>query len=256
MRILALGDVVGKATVAYLQKHLWSIRQKEKIDVVVANGENASDIKGLCASDAHALLDAGVDLITLGNHTFGMRDIYPVLENETRVIRPANYPPSAPGSGYTLLTVDGFRLLCMNVSGRMYLEPLSCPFEAVERILQREKGNYDLALLDVHAEATSEKLALARYFDGRIHLIFGTHTHVPTADEQILPRGSAYVTDLGMCGPKDGILGTRCEDVIEKFRTMMPQQFHVAEGEITAMGVICELDGFSGKAKDIRRVRF
>ena len=254
MRILALGDVVGKATVAYLQKHLWSIRQKEKIDAVVANGENASDIKGLCASDARALLDAGIDLITLGNHTFGMRDIYPVLENETRIIRPANYPPSAPGSGYSLLTVDGFRLLCINVSGRVYLDPLASPFDTVDRILEREKGQYDLAIMDIHAEATSEKLALGYYFDGRVHMMFGTHTHVPTADDSVLPKGTGYVSDLGMCGARGGILGMSEESVLTRYTTGLPARFTPASGALYADAVIFSIDENTKRTVKTERV--
>ena len=256
MRILALGDIVGKTTIDYLQKNLWDYRKKEKIDFVIANGENTSEIRGLCAKDAHALLDTGIDIITLGNHSFGMKDIYAVLEDESRIIRPANYPPTAPGAGYVITEVDGFKILCINIAGRVYLEPLNNPFDTVDRILEREVGNYDLAIMDIHAEATSEKLALAYYFDGRIHMMFGTHTHIPTADEQILPKGSGYITDLGMCGPKNGILGTNCQDVIDRLRFMLPTQFHVAEGEIEAMGAIFEIDPFSGKLSEVRRVRF
>ena len=164
MRILALGDVVGIGAINYLQKHLWEIREREKIDFVIANGENASEIRGLCAKDAHALLDTGIDVITLGNHAFGMRDIYSVLEDEERIIRPANYPPRAPGAGYVITEVQGFRILCINISGRVYLDPLASPFDTVDRILEREACNYDLAIMDIHAEATSEKLALGYYF--------------------------------------------------------------------------------------------
>lgn len=256
MRILALGDVVGTAAISYLAQHLWKLRAQEKIDLVVANGENASEIRGLSARDAQALLDTGVDLITLGNHTYGMRDLYPVLEDHDRIIRPANYPPQCPGNGYTVLLVDGWRLLCINIGGRVYLDPLASPFDTVDRILTREAGNYDLALMDIHAEATSEKLAIAHYFDGRVQVMFGTHTHVPTADEQILPNGSGYVTDLGMCGPTDGIIGTRKDLVIERFRTMMPTQFRVAEGPITAHGVLFELDPANARLQSVRRIRF
>ena len=254
MRILALGDIVGGATVEYLRQRLWSVRSKERIDLVVANGENATDIRGLAARDAEALLAVGVDVITLGNHTYGMRDIYSYLENSERVIRPANYPPEAPGSGYTIVRVDGWRLLFINVNGRVYMDAFASPFDTVDRILSREDGNYDIAVMDIHAEATSEKLALAHYFDGRVQVMFGTHTHVPTADEGILPRGSGYVTDLGMCGPVNGIIGTAKEQVIERFRTLMPVHFHVADGPIAAHGVIFELDGTT--VRSVNRIRF
>jgi metallophosphoesterase (TIGR00282 family) len=251
---LALGDVVGTKTVDYLRRQLWSLRTRERIDFVIANGENVTDIKGIAARDAEALLDVGIDVITLGNHTYGMRDVYPYLESSERVIRPANYPPEAPGCGYTVCNVDGWRLLCINIGGRVFLDPLASPFDTVDRILERERGGYDIAVMDIHAEATSEKLAIAHYFDGRVQVMFGTHTHVPTADEQILPHGSGYITDLGMCGPTNGILGTDKACVIERFRSMMPVRFEVADGEISAHGAIFELDG--DRVKGVRRVKF
>lgn len=256
MRILALGDVVGTKTIEHLRRHLWQIRKEHRIDLVIANGENTSEIRGLSAQDSDALLDTGIDLITLGNHAFGMRDIYSYLENEPRVIRPANYPPVAPGAGYTIVNVDGWRVLCINVCGRVYMDPLASPFDTVDRILSREAGAYDLAVMDVHAEATSEKLAMAHYFDGRIQVIFGTHTHVPTADLQILPKGTGYVTDLGMCGPQSGILGTDRDAVIDRFRTMMPTRFSVAGGAVKADGVIFALDTDRRCSTSIERIAF
>lgn len=257
MRILALGDVVGHVAIDYLADKLWAFRSKEKIDFCVANGENATEIRGISAADAEALLGTGVDLITLGNHAFGMKDIYSYLDaNEHCIIRPANYPTDAPGVGYTICDVNGWRVLCINVSGRVYLDPLASPFDTVDRILEREDGRYDLALLDIHAEATSEKLALGRYFDGRIQVLFGTHTHVPTADEQILPHGSGYITDLGMCGPVGGILGTDADAVIHRFRTMMPTRFSVASGDVKAQGVIFDVDESAGKVRKVTRVTF
>lgn len=256
MRILALGDVVGTKTIDFLHRNLWQIRRENRIDLVIANGENTSEIRGLSARDADALLDTGIDLITLGNHAYGMRDIYAYLENETRVVRPANFPPIAPGAGYAIVNVDGWRVLCVNVCGRVYMDPLANPFDTVDRILSREAGAYDLAIMDIHAEATSEKLALAHYFDGRIHVMFGTHTHVPTADTQILPKGSGYVTDLGMCGPQDGILGTDKDAVIDRFRTMMPTRFSVATGNISANGVIFEANPETARVTQVERINF
>lgn len=257
MRILALGDVVGHVAIDYLADKLWAFRSKEKIDFCVANGENATEIRGISAADAEAILGTGVDLITLGNHAFGMRDIYSYLDaNEHCIIRPANYPTDAPGVGYTICDVNGWRVLCINVSGRVYLDPLASPFDTVDRILDREDGRYDVALLDIHAEATSEKLAIGRYFDGRIQVMFGTHTHVPTADEQVLPRGSGYITDLGMCGPVDGILGTDADAVIHRFRTMMPTRFSVASGAVRAQGVIFDVDEGAGRVRSVKRVSF
>jgi len=258
MKILTIGDIVGTKSIEYLKKNLWKTRDRLGIDLVVANGENATDIHGLSAPDAQAILDTGVDLITLGNHTFGRRDIYALLSDSEKLIRPANYPPLAPGSGYTVINVDGWRVLCINILGTALMESLACPFATVDRILERESGEYDVALLDIHAEATSEKIALAHYFDGRIQVIFGTHTHVQTADEQILPNGSGYITDIGMTGPTNGVIGTEAALVIEKFRTKLPVRFRVADGDIEAQGAIFTVDtsGASPRVSNLQRIKF
>ena len=256
LKILTLGDVVGTAAIAYLRKNLWSARSQLGADFVIANGENASDIHGLTLNDAEALLDCGIDFLTMGNHTYGKRDLYGFLDRDARIIRPANFPPSAPGQGYATVRVDGYRILIINIQGQVFMEPLASPFDTVERILQKERGDYDFAMMDIHAEATSEKIALARVFDGRIAAMFGTHTHVQTADEQILPRGSGYITDLGMTGPTDGILGTDAAAVIEKFRTHMPQRFTVAQGNIRAQGALFEIDPNAGRTVSVKRITF
>lgn len=257
MRILALGDIVGTDTVGYLKKNLPDVQRKEKIDFTVANGENVTEIRGISASDARQILDAGVDLITLGNHAFGMRDIGDFLDsNPQKILRPANFPPAAPGSGYAVIRIGGWRLLCISVSGRAFLDPLACPFETLDKILSREAGGYDLALLDVHGEATSEKMAIGYDFDGKIQVIFGTHTHVPTADERVLPHGTGYVTDLGMCGPAEGILGTDRSDVIRRFRTQLPTRFHVAAGRICAQGAIFDVDEQARRVRSVKRIVF
>ncbi len=244
MKILAIGDIVGTRAIKYLSRNLWKLRDERKIDFVIANGENASEIHGVSAADAQAILDAGVDFITLGNHTWNKRDIYAFLDtNSDKIIRPANYPGSAPGYGYFIANVQGYRVLIMNVLGQVFLEPVGDPFETVECILAREEGNFDLSILDFHAEATSEKYAMARVFDGKVNFIFGTHTHVPTADAHIMPCGSAYVTDLGMTGPRNGVLGVDAARTISKMRTHMPTQFIVADGDISADAVIIETDG-------------
>lgn len=256
MRILAIGDIVGTRSIDYLREKLWATRDKYKIDMVVANGENATDIHGVSAPDAERILDSGVDVMTLGNHTYGRRDICSLLSDSEVIIRPANYPPVAPGGGYTVVNIDGYRVLCINILGTALMEALACPFATVDRILERERGNFDLSLMDIHAEATSEKIALGRYFDGRIDIMFGTHTHVPTADEQVLPAGSGYITDLGMTGPVGGVIGTDASAVIEKMRTKMPVRFKVADGDIVAHGAIFELDVDTHKVKSVQRVRF
>ena len=256
MKILAIGDIVGVKSVAYLADRLFRVKSELSVDMVIANGENASDIHGVSKREALDIFGAGVDVITLGNHTYRKSDICELLSSDANIIRPANYPPMAPGAGHVIVNVLGKRVLCINVMGTAFMESLACPFETVDAILKAEQGNYDLAVMDVHAEATSEKIALGRYFDGRINVIFGTHTHVQTADEQILPKGSGYITDLGMCGPVGGILGTDAVAVIDKMRTKMPTRFTVAGGEIKANAALFELDDVTGRTKSIRRVKF
>ena len=247
---------MGNHAIDYLNERLRRVQRELGVDLTVVNGENATDIHGLSAPDAKRIYEAGVDLITLGNHTYGRRDICQLLSDEEWIIRPANYPPLAPGSGYTILRVGGWRILGINVLGTALLEPLACPFATVDRILERERGNYDFALMDVHAEATSEKIALARYFDGRIQVMFGTHTHVQTADEQILPKGSGYITDLGMTGPVDGVIGSDAASVIERFRTKMPVRFRAADGPVEARGALFTLNTDTMRVTDVKRIKF
>lgn len=249
MRFLILGDIVGRKTVEYLQKNLWALRREKKIDAVIANGENASDIMGLSAEDAGTLLDSGVDVLTGGNHTFHNRSLYPMLEDDPRVLRPLNLPAAAPGNGETVVEACGYRVLVLNLVGMMNMEHSGSPFETVDRALRRREGAYDFAVVDVHAESTAEKMALGYYLDGRVTALVGTHTHVQTADACILPRGSAYITDLGMCGPVGGILGTDREVILRRMTTGMPQKFTVADGEIRLHGVIVTAE--NGKATSI-----
>ena len=257
MKILAIGDIVGGISINYLSKKLSQFTRENKIDFVIANGENASEIKGLSRIDAESILSSGVDFITLGNHAFGKRDLYDYLEsNDNKIIRPANFPTSAPGSGYSIVRVDGYKLLIINVLGTMYMSPLNSPIETVQRILERERGSYDFAIMDIHAEATSEKYAIAHCFDGKIAIMFGTHTHVQTADEQILPHGSAYITDIGMTGPKNSILGTDIKCILNKFITQTPQYFTVADGEVIAHGIIVDIEPDSSKINSIKRISF
>ena len=256
MKILAIGDIVGKKALEYLCNNLWKKRDELKIDMVVANGENSSDIYGMSVSDAEAMLASGVDLITLGNHAFSRRDIFTLLSDSESIIRPANYPPLAPGGGYTIINIDGWKVLGINVMGTAFMDSLACPFATVDRILEREAGNYDFAIMDIHAESTSEKQALGLYFDGRISMIFGTHTHVPTADEQILPNGSGYITDIGMVGPRYSVIGADAKTVIERMRTKISCRLPVGDGEIEATGVIFDLDTSTKKVKSITRIKF
>lgn len=256
MKILVVGDVVGQVGVSHIEKTLWKLRNEKKIDFCVLNGENASEIGGLCRNDATRLLDAGADVITLGNHTWGRRDLYDLLDQSECIIRPANYALGVPGSGYTILNVLGYRVLCINLIGTVNMESEASPFHTADKILNSEMGNYDLSIVDFHAEATSEKIAMGRYLDGRVSVVFGTHTHVQTADEQILPKGTAYITDVGMSGPMDGILGVESEIIIKRFLTHMPARFIVASGDVKAHGAIIDLDESTGLARKIERIVF
>ncbi len=255
MKILAVGDVVGQAGVSYLRANLRKIKTKLGADLVIVNGENAAEIHGIGQNDAEDIFYAGADVITTGNHAFGRYDIYSYLDDEKYILRPANFPGSAPGHGHCIISVAGVRVLVMNIQGNVSMKvSLASPFETADAILRRESGNYDIAVLDFHAEATSEKLAMGYYLDGRASVVFGTHTHVATADEQIMPRGTGYITDIGMTGPDISILGVAPECIIKGFTTAMPQRFRVAEGKVTAHGALFTLNG--DKCTGVERVTF
>jgi metallophosphoesterase (TIGR00282 family) len=257
MKILALGDVVGERTLQFLAKTLPQKRRELCADLVIVNGENVCDIKGISPAAADALLDCGADIITSGNHVFDRRDVYDYLDSSKRIIRPLNYPPEAPGEGArVVISAEGWQVLVLNVSGCAFMDALANPIASVERALDAHRGKYDVAVLDIHAEATSEKLAIAHYFDGRIAAMFGTHTHVQTADEQILPKGSGYITDLGMTGPADGILGVDPEAIIARQRSHLPRRFTVAAGALATHGALFDIDPVSGRCHAVTRVKF
>lgn len=242
LKILCLGDIVGPTTLETLTKNLSGLRKKYGASIVIANGENVSEGNGIMPDEADELFYAGVDVITSGNHIWHKNRIFRYLDDKKEIIRPANYPSENPGRGYTVIDTGFARVLVMNVLGTVFMESLACPFETVDKILEKEKGNFDIAVLDIHAEATAEKKALAYYLDGRVNVIFGTHTHVTTADEQILPKGSGYITDLGMCGCEESALGVEAGIVIDKLRYKMPIKFRQASGKVTLNGALFELD--------------
>lgn len=250
MKFLILGDIVGKRTVELLRANLWDIRKELRIDAVIANGENASEIMGLSGEDAKTLLESGVDVLTGGNHTFHQRSLYPMLDDSPYIVRPQNIPAEAPGSGVTVVDVNGYRVLVLNLVGMMNMDHAGNTFEAAKSALERS-GDYDYAIVDIHAEATAEKQALGYYLSGKVTAVCGTHTHVQTADEKILEGGTAYITDLGMCGPTNGILGTDKDTIIRKMTTGLPQKFMVADGNIALSGVIVTAE--SGRATNIER---
>ncbi len=256
MNILCIGDVVGPASVDFLCRNLWKIRKEYGISFVVANGENADLGNGLMEATAKTLFQSGVDVITSGNHIWQKSGIYTFLDDCDTLLRPANYPAENPGHGDVVVEVDGLRVLVVNVQGLVFMEPLASPFDTVDAILAKRKGQYDLSILDIHAEATSEKAALAHYFDGRIDVICGTHTHVQTADERILPGGSGFITDLGMCGVQNSALGVKYDPIVRRLKTGMPQRFELATGDITMNSVIFVYNQQNKKIELVKRVNF
>ncbi|MCF8564831.1 TIGR00282 family metallophosphoesterase [Alicyclobacillus tolerans] len=252
MRILFLGDIVGRPGLDYAETVLKEILSEEQPDLVVANAENSAGGRGLNRRSAEALYDAGVEILTLGNHSWDQRELISFIDEDERIVRPANYPPGTPGRGYTVCRVQNTPVLIINVMGRTFLSQLDCPFRTVEGIL-REHPDIRHVLVDIHAETTSEKLAMGWHFAGRVSAVLGTHTHVPTADERVLPGGTAYITDVGMVGPYDGILGMDRHAVIRRQLTQMPVKFEVAEGARQFCAVAMTWDE-QGKASEIRRI--
>jgi len=258
MRILILGDVVGRPGRRAIEELIPPIVKDQGIDLVIANAENAAGGMGVDIKSAEELFSAGVHILTSGNHIWKKKEIYPYLEKNSSLVRPANYPKSAPGKGWFEWQNDaGLRALIINLIGRVFMPShVDDPFRCVDVIL-REHGSFSpVIVVDMHAEATSEKNAMGWYLDGRVSVVYGTHTHVQTADERILPEGTAYITDLGMCGPLDSVIGIEKEPVIEGFLTQLPQRFEVARDNVILQGVISDVDDATGKARSIRRVRF
>lgn len=257
MNILVIGDVTSPAGIEHLKKNLWTFRKENNIDFCVINGENASFVTGISEELAKVLLQSGADVITGGNHTMHNKTIYTFLDDKREIIRPINFGESAPGRGYTIVDACGYRMLVINAMGNVHIEPtLDSPYPYIDRALEREKGKYDFSVLDIHAEATGEKLAVGYAYDGKINVIFGTHTHVPTADEQILPQGTGYITDVGMCGESGGVIGMQSEAIVLRMRTRMPHKFTAAQGKVVANGAIFTLDSRSGKVTKVIRVNF
>ena len=246
---------MGEESCLALRRLLPVFRTREKIDLVIANGENSSRRGGIDLVSAEMLFAAGVDLITTGNHVFRQREIYDFLDGAESLLRPCNYPDSCPGKGYSIVKVAGWRVLVINVMGTLFMESLSSPFETVERLLSRLEGEYDFAFCDFHGEATSEKLAFGHYIDSRFAAVFGTHTHVQTADGKILPRGTGYITDLGMCGSTDSVLGMKKEIAIEKWLKKMPVRYETATGSFQMQGAIFDIDPETGACLGVVPVR-
>ena len=255
MNILLIGDIIGQPGRVVMEREVIRLREERAIDLVVANCENVAGGAGVTPSTAEDLFRAGVDVLTSGNHVWRKREALELLKLDPRVLRPANYPDGTPGMGSTIVeTLSGHKVGVLNVMGRVFMEPLDCPFRAAERELARLKLVTSVIIVDMHAEATSEKVAMGWFLDGKVSCVFGTHTHIPTADERILPQGTAFITDVGMTGPYDSVIGRRVDQILERFLSNRPVKSDVAEGNVQLRGLLVDVDQATGKAKAVERI--
>ncbi len=255
MRIVFVGDIIGKPGRDAVLTMAPILRAEFSPDLVVVNAENAAGGMGITPEIARGLLGGGIDVLTLGNHTWSKRDAYDFLGTESRVLRPANYPPGSPGRGYGVYKTPGGTLVAVaNMNGRVFMEPLDDPFRAADEIIGHLRPITPVIFFDFHAETTSEKVAFGWHCDGRVSAVVGTHTHVQTADERVLPGGTAYITDAGMCGPEDSVIGMDREAVLARFRTQIPNRFKVAGGPVRLCGVAVDVDERTGRAHQIDRI--
>ena len=257
MKVIFLGDIIGKPGRNALIKKLDFLIRENEADMVIANGENAAGGIGISPEVCDSLLKMGVDIVTSGNHIFKKKEIIDYLDFEPRLLKPANYPPDTPGKGYHIFEVEklgGLKVAVINICGRVFVEDLDCPFRTIDRILGYIKGETPVIIVDMHAEVTSEKVAMGWFLDGRVSAMIGTHTHIQTADERVLPGGTAYITDAGMVGPRDSVIGVKKENIIKRFITQMPQQFTVAKEDVWINGVAIDIDEKSGMARQIVRI--
>jgi metallophosphoesterase (TIGR00282 family) len=253
LRILFVADVVGRPGREAVRDLLPALRQELAVDLAVVNGENSAAGFGLTAKLARELFSAGADVITTGNHVFDQREFVQELPHLERVIRPANLPPEAPGVGFCEVSLAGVRVLVLQLQGRLYMLDIDDPFRAADSVLAAHP-DVRVVFVDMHAEATSEKQAMGWYLDGRVSAVVGTHTHVPTADARLLTSGTAYCTDAGMVGPRDGVIGMDKENILKRFRTAVPHRFEVASGPVTFNSVLITIDSLTGHAKSIQRI--
>jgi metallophosphoesterase (TIGR00282 family) len=255
INILCIGDIVGRPGRRILAEKLGHLVREQNIDCVIANAENAAGGSGLTPQIYDKLLKYGVNLITLGDHAYRKREIIETLERAENIVRPANLSPCAAGRDFAIFqTGKGAAVAIISLIGRIFMKPADCPYAAIDRILAALKQKTDIIIVDVHAEATSEKIAMGYYLDGKVSAVFGTHTHVTTADERILPKGTAYITDIGMTGPHDSVLGRKAENVIKSFRTQMPFPFEVATGDVRINAVLIRVDSNTKAAESIERL--
>jgi metallophosphoesterase (TIGR00282 family) len=256
MRLLFVGDVVGKPGRQIVVRSVRGLVEQEQLDLVVVNAENVAGGSGIMPDIYRELVAAGVDGITLGDHIYRRREINPILETAQNIVKPANFPPEAPGHDHMILTArNGAKVAVISLLGRLFMRPVDCPWAAADRVLAQLPSDIKVILVDFHAEATSDKQLMGRYLDGRVSAVLGTHTHVATADEEILPGGTAFQCDVGMTGPHDSILGRRIDRVMETTRTFNPTHFEVATGDVRLNGSIVEVDPATGRAQSVRRLR-
>ena len=254
MRILAVGDIVGESGVRKLKSELPRIKNTGNIDFVITNGENSAGGMGLNEKNFNDILEAGTDVVTMGNHTWGKKDIFKFIDHK-QLLRPANYPKGVVGKGLGIYECKDKKIAVMNFMGRVDINILTeNPFLLAKEMVDELQGKVDIIVIDFHAEATAEKIAMARYLDGKVTFIFGTHTHVQTADEQILPNGTGYITDIGMTGPKNSVIGMDAEVSIKRFETTLPEKYKLAEGECILNAVIFDIDETNNKVTDIKRI--
>lgn len=255
MKVLFIGDVTGKPGRRLIAGRLAALRRAHALDVVIANGENAAGGMGITPDAAAELFAAGVDVLTGGNHIWHHREAYDLLDSDPRVLRPANYPPGAPGRGAAVMrTPGGVQVGVLNLEGRVFMQQLDDPFRIAREQAETLRASVPAVIVDFHAEATSEKVAMGWYLDGRVSAVVGTHTHVQTADERILPGGTAYISDAGMTGPRDGVIGMAREAILERFLTQLPSRFQVASGPVQLNGVLISIAG-DGRAEHIERLQ-
>jgi len=256
MKILFIGDIVGSPGREAIKKIVAPFRQELQIDFVIANAENASGGSGITSKVADELFSYGVDVLTSGDHIWKKSEIFELINREERILRPLNFPLGAPGRGAAIFkTKNGLKVGVINVNGRVFMEALECPFKTTLAACEELAKETKIIIVDIHAEATSEKVALGWYLDGKVSAILGTHTHIQTADEKILPKGAAYITDVGMTGPYDSVIGRRVEDVLTRFLSSIPVKFEVAQENIQLHGALVEIDEKTGKAISILRVQ-
>lgn len=255
MKILCIGDVCGSAGCSMFEDTALSLKRELSADLIIVNGENSADGNGIIPHSAKRLFNGGADIITGGNHTLRRFEIHPELEENFRLLRPHNFPENAPGSGYALIDCGRFSVAVINLLGTVYMDSNSCPFVCADTLISRaKKDGARIIIVDFHAEATSEKRAMGFYLDGRVTAVLGTHTHVQTADEQLLPNGTAYITDIGMTGPVQSVLGVKYEASLARIKDKMPARFVIAEGQCYLNGVLLEIDDKTGAAISIKRI--